>query len=544
MELQELNASDKLNVLIIDDQVLVQNVIKTALFELGIENVKCAENAYYALRLCEQTTFHVVICAFNVQSDKDGFHLLEELKFKRHVTKCTILIFLSAETSEHLVNSIVELQPDDFWVKPLSSKHVQNRLPLTLEVKRTLFNVYQAIDRQDYSKAIYFAERHLLNQALGKYHLQMKRLKGECLLNLREFADAALFYDNLLQTHKVSWVYLGYIKALLEQDKLADIKALLQQLTDKTDTRFATYDMLAHYYIGKQDYQQAYAEIKKASQLAPRNIERNKRLLDLARLNHDHAGQYQATIAMAKYAKNSIHDSPLLRLSVVRSGIDYATTLEKADAVKVLNQAESLLAELEKQLPLAAQLKDQLLVVRARLHTAREERPKAESIVDNHLSLRPTTSVEDNLDKVKALHELGRREEAVSLLDAIKRQISGTGLTNQVIGKYIEQEAAERTAVHFTPQQLNRMAVEFFKRNKFHAALNSLEQAFSLTPNNMNVALNILKVLVALRGQEPLNDGQLALAKNVQLQLQYAELEPEQQQKLSEYQLQLQPVLR
>ncbi len=536
MEQEELTTLDRLNVLIIDDQVLVQNVIKSALFELGIENIKCAENSYYALRLCEQTQFHVVICAFNVKSDKDGFHLLEELKFKRHVSKCTVLIFLSAETSEDLVNSIVELQPDDFWVKPLNSKHVQNRLPLALEVKRTLFNVYQAIERQDHSKAIYFAERHLLNPALAKYHLQMRRLKGECLLQLREFADAANYYDNLLQTHKVSWAYLGYIKALLQQDKLAEIQTLLQQLTDKTDTRFATYDMLAHYYIGKQDYNKAYDEIKKATRLAPRNIERNKRLLDLARLNHDHIGQYQATIAMAKYARNSIHDSPLLRLNVVRAGIDYATTLDKADAVKVLNQSDILLTELEKQPVLVSQLKDQLLVVRARLHTAREERVKAEGIVDNHVSLRPGTSVEDNLDKVKALHELGRREDAVSLLDAIKRQISGSGLTNQVVSKYIEQEAAERSAVHFTPQQLNRMAVEFFKRNKFHAALNSLEQAFSLTPNNMSVALNILKVLVALQQQEPLDAGHIALANNLLQQLQHAKLDNEQLEKCAEYQ--------
>jgi tetratricopeptide (TPR) repeat protein len=539
MEQEELTALNKLNVLIIDDQILVQNVIKSALFELGIENIKCAENAYYGLRLCEQTRFHVVICAFNVKSDKDGFHLLEELKFKRHVTKCTVLIFLSAETSEDLVNSIVELQPDDFWVKPLNIKHVQSRLPLALDIKRTLFNVYQAIDRQDYSKAMYYAERHLLNPALSKHHLQMKRLIGECLLNLREFTDAARYYETLLQSHKVSWAYLGYIKALLQQDKLEEIKALLQQMTDKTDTRFATYDMLAHYYIGKQDFEQAYEEIKKATRLAPRNIERNKRLLDLARLNHDHIGQYQATIAMAKHAKNSIHDSPLLRLNVVRAGIDYATTLEKDDATKVLSQAEKLLTELEKQAPLVAQIKDQLLVVRARLHTAREERPKAESIIDNHVSLRPGTSVEDNLDKVKALHELGRREDAVSMLDAIKRQISGSGLTNQVVGKYIEQEVAERAAVHFTPQQLNRMAVEFFKRGKFHAALNSLEQAFSLTPKNMSVALNILKVLVALQSQQQMDEGHIELAKKLLQQLQQETLDSEQQEMFTEYQQQL-----
>ena len=539
MELEELASYDNLNVLIIDDQILVQNVIKSALFDLGIENVKCAENAYYALRLCEQTVFHVVICAFNVKSDKDGFHLLEELKFKRFVTKCTVLVFLSAETSEDLVNSIVELQPDDFWVKPLSSKHVQNRLPVVLEIKRTLFNVYNAIDRQDYSKAIYYAERHLLTPALTKYHLQMKRLKGECLLQLREFADAAVFYDDLLRTHKVSWVYLGYIKALLQQDKIDEIKEILQSLTDKTETRFATYDILANYYISKQDYEQAYEEIKKATRLAPRNIERNKRLLDLARLNHDHIGQYQATVAMAKYARNSIHDSPLLRLNVVRAGIDYATTLDKADAVKVLAQSEQLLTDLEKQAPLAAQLKDQLLVAKTRLLTAKEERQKAEAIVDNHITLRPNTSVEDNLDKVKALHELGRREDAVSLLDAIKRQISGSGLANQVVSKYIEQEAAERSAVHFTPQQLNRMAVEFFKREKFHAALNSLEQAFSLTPKNMGVALNILKVLIAINQREPLDEGQQALARRLLQQLTVETLSDEQQEKFVEYQQQL-----
>ena len=148
---------------------------------------------------------------------------------------------------------------------------------------------------------------------------------------------------------------------------------------------------------------------------------------------------------MAKHARNSIHDSPLLRLNVVRSGIDYATTLEKADAVKVLAQSEQILTDLEKQLPLAAQLKDQLLVARARLLTAREERQKAEAIVDNHVTLRPNTSVEDNLDKVKALHELGRREDAVSLLDAIKRQISGSGLA---IGQPLQAQAMQQLIQH------------------------------------------------------------------------------------------------
>ena len=157
------------------------------MYELGIRQIRCAENAYYALRLCEEMHFHIVICSFNVKSDKDGFHLLEELKFKGHVTKSTVLVFLSSDTDEALVNSILELQPDDFWVKPLIPKQVQTRLKHTLQIKKKLFNIYQAIDHKQFSKAIYFADRHLLDDKLSSYFPQILRMKGESFLHILEF---------------------------------------------------------------------------------------------------------------------------------------------------------------------------------------------------------------------------------------------------------------------------------------------------------------------------------------------------------------------
>ena len=103
-EINELSDFSKLNVLIIDDNPLIHNTLKRSFVVLGIHNIKSAQNAFYALRLCDEIHFHIVICAFNVNSDKDGFHLLEEMKFKGYVTKRTVLIFLSSETSETLVN--------------------------------------------------------------------------------------------------------------------------------------------------------------------------------------------------------------------------------------------------------------------------------------------------------------------------------------------------------------------------------------------------------------------------------------------------------
>jgi len=513
MEYTGLNNLNELNVLIIDDNTLVHDLLKRAFYEVGISNVKCAENAFYGLRLCAEMTFHIVICAFNVKSDKDGFHILEELKFKGHVTKRTVLIFLSSETDETLVNSIAELQPDDFWVKPLNSKNVQTRLSYVLDVKRRLFNVYECIDNRDFGKAIYYAERHIKNPDLKKYHMHLKRVKGECLLSLMEFADAEEYYRELLETSKMSWIYLGFVNALLKQNKIDEIEHLLDTLSHKVETRFATYDLLAQYYVDNENYVQAYEEIKKAAELAPRNIARNKKVWDLARLNHDQREQYLATVNMAKYAKKSIHDSPELMLNVIRSAVDLAAAVDAQETIELLNKAEKYITELETDYEDAGHFKEQLLVARARIFNCREEKQKALRLVEMQVSPKPSTSLEDNLDKVKVYHELGMREEALMLLESVKKQIACDSLAGAVTNKFVEQETKEKSEIHFTPKQLNSMAVEFFKKKKMTPALNSLKQAMQLTPKNVKVALSLLKVLQAIHRGEGMDQDQKELAR-------------------------------
>jgi len=540
MEKQDLSHYPSLNVLIIDDQTLVHDTLTSALSELGVVNIKYAENAYYALRLCEQTQFHVVLCAFNVKSDKDGFHLLEEMKFKGYVNKRTVLIFLSADTAEEVVNSIVELQPDDFWAKPLSSQHIKTRLAQTLDVKKTLYSLYAAFDHNQYSKAIYYAERHLLEPELSKYHPNLIRMKGESFLHLREYEEAEGYFSKLLEKHTLSWVYMGYVHALLKQNKLAPIQELLANLQDRPETRFATYDLLAEHYIDHKDYELAYVEMQKAAKLSPRNIERNKKLWDLARLVHDHEGQFKATQAMAKYAKNSIHDSPTLTLNVIRSGIDYASTLMNGQASRIIGQTERILTDFEANPQNKSLLKEQLVIIRARIHNLKEESELAERLVDAQVSLKSNPSLEDNLDKVKVFHELGRREEALIMLGAVKQQISGDNLAGQVINCYIEKEVQQRSEIFFTAKQLNEMAVEHFNRKRFDAAMGVLEQAVTLSPKNARIMLSRLTVLVAIFRHNGLTEEQQTLAQESVETLCELELNERQQTTFQALRLELQ----
>ena len=226
-------------------------------------------------------------------------------------------------------------------------------------------------------------------------------------------------------------------------------------------------------------------------------------------------GQYVATRNIAKYAKNSIHDSPILLLNVIRSGIDLACTITDDSSNRILEQTERYIREIETEYDNASEFKEQLLVVKARLHNARDEKARAESLVENHMSLRPSISMEDNLDKVKVFHELGMREEAIDLLNIIKKQIAGDSLTSEVVNKYVEQETDERSEIHFTPKQLNSMAVEYFQKNKMQPALDSVSLALKLAPNNVKLQFSLLKILIVLKEQDELDDSHQELAVQI-----------------------------
>lgn len=534
IEIPPVKSPAELSALIIDEQSLVHDVIKASLVDLGVMAVRTAENAYYAARLCAEMQFDIIFISFNVKSDKDGFHLLEELKIKGHITKSTSVIFLSAETSAELVNCVVELQPTDFWVKPLDRKTAGARLRHLLAVKRKMHRLHYCMDTQEYASAIYVGERQLNDESLSHYFPHIKRLIGESLMCLREFNDAETFYRKLSQELNLGWVKIALAKSLLKQEKEQEAAALITELKERKDTCFMAYDLLAQYYIEHQNYGQAYAEIQMATKLAPRNIDRNKKSCNLARLNHDKGGQYIATQNMAKYAKNSIHDTPELLLNVIRSGVDLASTVSDVEASKILQKTERVIAQIQAEYG-TTELKEQLNVIQVRILCLRDEKKKAEELLKKEIPKQMLDSVEDNLDKVKAYHGLGYREECLRLLDQVKDQIAGDSLASSVVTEYIKQEALERKEIHFTPKELTEMANEHYRQKRYMPAYMELNKAFTLSPHSKQIALSLLKVLVMLEGQGSIDSLQLEAAVKAYDVLNETGLPAEQQQKFDEY---------
>ncbi|WP_460311705.1 response regulator [Aliiglaciecola aliphaticivorans] len=532
-----------LNILVIDGQALVHDSIKSALAQIGIHNCKSAENAFYALRLCEQTKFDVVLISFDIRSDKDGFNLLEEMRLKGHITKTTMVIFLSADTSMSLVNCVVELQPSDFWVKPLDRKTMEKRFKYLFAIKEKLYKLSYCIDKAEYPTAIYYAERQLKDESLSKYYPMINRLIGECLINLKEYSQAEAFYRKLSQRYKYGWVQVNLARSLLKQDKLSEAITLTDELLQRDDTRFTTYDALAEYYIEKEDYAKGYEIIQEATKLAPRNLDRNKKSWNLARLNHDKKGQYIATMNMAKFAKNSIHDTPDLNLNVIRAAIDLAGSLNGEEATRLVAKTERDLSFFVNEYGNDSQLKEQLAIINARMLNLKSDKKAAEQIIKEHMDTRASSSVEDSLDKVKAFHEMGYWEESIRLLDSVKSKIEGDSFVGQVINEYLDQETQERTDIRYSPKELGEMASSHYKNKRYEPAYELLSQAFVLAPKNPNMALSILKVMVKLIDEVQFNEDQLACLKRCKNLLDSIALSPNQHKKMDEYLAVIDPLI-
>jgi len=526
---------EDLHVLVIDNQGLVHDVIASALHEIGIKNVSSAFNAFHAKRLCESRQYDFVLLAFNVSHDKDGFHLFEELKHLNHINDTTTVVFLSAETSPELVNCIVELQPDDFWVKPLQRNKIETRLEYLIQVRLKLHKMLHCMQMGDYSTAMYYAERQLKDPSLSEYHTRIKRLIGDCLLQLRDYGTAEDYFRGLLQSMDHAWVHIGLTRSLLRQDELEEAQLLVDDLLLRPDTRFLTFDLLAQYFIEKEQFDIAYEQMKEASKLAPRNIERNKRLWDLARLNHDKAGQLSAVQNMAKFAKNSIHDSPQLTLNVIRSTIDLATSLGNTETEKYLQKAQAELEELKNQKGMQNQLGEQIDVVKARVLCLRDDKRSAEKIMKDRSASTEGLSMEDSLDKMKAFHELGMREQCVSILDKLRKQIEGDTFTSQVVNEYLNQESIERTEIQFTTKELKQMATVNYKENRLIPAYNNLRQALTLSPKDKQIALSLLKVIVQIHLDDTLTDKQMETAQRAAKLLQANGLSATQAEKRDQY---------
>ncbi|MEL0640990.1 response regulator [Pseudoalteromonas aliena] len=522
----------KAKILIVEEQPLAQSYMKQSLERLGFKDLRLAEHANSAKELCLNEQFDLIICSFNLSKQQDGYQLYEELRVKKIIKNATGFIFISAETSGALVHSILELQPDDFLVKPFTIQALEIRIQRILKRKHDLRTLYTLIEDGNDSKAI----KHI-DLALDKsnnYSPILLRLKGDALLRLKRAQDAKFFFKSVLDIQKFAWAKVGLTEALIANNEHTLAQRMLKTMLEHQETRLVALDLLGRLEIKLNQFELAQTFLSQAAELAPRNISRQKSLSNVSLINHDYERNYLAQKSIAGYAKYSIHDSPDVYLNAARAGIDFALTTDQTDQIqRISRQTNQYMNDLKKQFPNNTN-QAQIDVLNARMHYLRDEHQKAKKLIeqlsddDSHIR-----SVDAALDKAKAFHELGFHQKAQALFGQIishcERHPTTTGDTTYL--RYVQQQQSERRDIKMGPKELNNHAVSQFNKGQLNTALEAFTQAFRVMPLNPSIALNLLQCLFDSTKQQG-SSFNIKLAKKCYTLLNKASLPEDQAQRL------------
>ncbi|WP_199611384.1 response regulator [Flocculibacter collagenilyticus] len=488
-------ASD-INILIIDDQPLAQSYMRYSLESLGYRNVAIAEKAERAIRLSRERNFDLMICSFNLRHGKDGYQLYEELKSKKLIKLTTAFVFISAETDTSLVHSVVELQPDDFLAKPFTLKELGSRLDRVLNRKHILRPIYQFIDSENYSAAIRQIDDFLENETYAKLLPLLLRLKGDILLRIFDWPSAITFFESILEVQKFAWARIGLVEALVNNQEDERAMLHLKQMIERPETKLIAYDMLSQLQFKNKEYEEAFNHLQIAAQMSPRNLYRQEKLLNLSRITHDYEAQFKTSKDIVKFAKHSMHEQPSIYLNVARASIDYAQTCFEEDTVRILRHATDYLAEMKKNFP-NADTEEQITCLTARLLYLKDEKVKAKQLIHQVMNQdeAPIESIEDELDKAKALHELGFHDKSKQLFERIEEYCLSTQTGSNGLTEYIQQEKQQREEITETPKELNNKAVNLYSHGKYNEAFNAFLLAFKVMPKNTSICLNLLQTI-------------------------------------------------
>ncbi|GAC19824.1 response regulator [Paraglaciecola arctica] len=482
-------------VLIVDDQALAKGYMKYSLEELGFSDITYVDKINSALTSLRSHKFDLIICSYNLKREQDGYYFYDEIKTNGELPLSTAFVFISADTNSDLVQSIIELQPDDFLAKPFTVKDLDRRLSRVLARKKALHGVYLCIDKNQYVQALSEVELFLGNPKHSEFFPLALKIKGEMLSACGNFQQAKDFYQAILKVQTFTWAQLGLVNSYLRLNEDESAEKLVLRLAFKPDSQLAAYDLLTALQIKQNDFDTALECVMMATEISPRNIRRHKTAMDLSRITHDYETQFEAAKKIVRFAKNSIHDKPENYLNVARAGIDYAMTTEASDTDRLIKQANEYIRQLKQAFP-KADIQEQMKVVNARLLYLEDEK-------DNALSLLykldedswENEGIDALLDKAKIFHDLGLHERSQAVLEQIEERCKKNSDQSEIFLHYINQEKQEKAAIKFSSKDLNNTAVGYFQKGDLDNAMKVFTQAFTIMPKNASIALNLIQAI-------------------------------------------------
>ncbi|AWB68202.1 hypothetical protein C2869_18075 [Saccharobesus litoralis] len=481
----------KKKVLVVDDCEPIRSAVKGMLQKIGFVNIQSAINGPQALQKAQEVRWDFILVDFNLGDGKDGYQLFEELKFKNYLAPHCCFFIISAENRRPHVHGLVELQPDDFLLKPFTYQGIEKRFARALAKKRTLTRVYEAIGEKDLQKAISACNDIIKNDP--KNSMVALRAKAELLIQANEFPKALKIYESVLEKRTTTWALLGRAICKVKLEDYFEAEAQLFELLERPDTQLEAYDWLGRMNIYRKDTVTAFEMFIEAGKVSPRNINRQRAIANLAIANGETDEAVRAYGRILANSRYSVFDTPENYLNFARCLLDLCSDANKLDVAKQISKCTELMQDIDKRFYIDT-VQSQEHVLRARIDVLRGNMENARKLLEEsekHDS--PYDSVDDRLDKAKAYFATGNLSRSDEIMESLSDVADKDDIVSATLQVLIDKEKEGHEELRERIRVLNSEGLKMYQEGQYPQAVEQFVEAYSYMPSNASLALNLVQ---------------------------------------------------
>lgn len=472
-------------VLVIDDQPGMRTQLQQSLTHSGFEKLHVVATIKEALARLEIEKYDVILCDYFLGDSTNGQQFLEYLRTRDLISRNTIFVMITAESSYERVVVASECAPDDYLLKPFTAEMLNSRLARLLERQERFIALDKAHDARNWERVI--AECDSLMAHRDKYFIELCKVKGAALLELQRPADAATLYEEILALRSLPWARLGLAKARAALGERELAQEMVRELLAESPQFMAAYDFLGKLHDAAGDKQGALDVLKQARTVSPGTMSRTRAIGALAIATGDHA------------LAEEILDSALKqhRYSPVREAADYAALSqalrEQGKAGKALEVLKEAGGSFRSESDVALLAASESLAHRSTGDTAAAEDALARALQANASTL-PVAAAAAVAD---ACFALGKEEQANALLKQMVQNnpddASVQGRVEQVFAAAGKDAAAAGAMIESSVRevvQINNDGVRKAEAGQLAEAVALLRDAAERLPNNLQIVSN------------------------------------------------------
>jgi len=477
------------SVLVVDDIDTIRSAVKGMLQMLGCKDISTATNGERALEVCLHHQFDFILCDFNLGKGKDGYQLFEELKLRKLLKNNTLFILISAETAIQIIHGIVELQPDDYLLKPFSYKKLESRLIKALEKRKVLGIIYDAVMANDYEGALDACAT--VTKLHPSFSLAVTRLKAEVFLKLKRFKEALALYEKALQTREFGWARLGKAITYYHLNELPKAIFILKQLAEVLETRVEALNWLANIYVKQNRLELVEDTLLESVKISPKNIPRQRALANFSVLNGDWDVALRCFKTVLGNTRFSIHENIEHHFNYVHCILDKAQTESELQRAKLFSQVQAILRNASKRFDKEIFAELEKIAV-ARIAILRDVLNEANAtLLDCNQEVIINCGKNSILQLARAWFELGDYEHYETLMALLPKDSNDENIENISEMLRIEKASKESEGRIAKLLELNQQGLALYKSGLYQASTAVFLEAFRLVPNNFQLALNL-----------------------------------------------------